>query len=346
MQSVGSRPLGSILFGDIPTVFLLLRWLLQRLLVIAPIISSCRSLWLRTLCASTHWIGHLWLLSFARWRRAVQARPHSSHEFPIAPVTAPPGIRRRSSLNIILVPLRISSPVEFFGLEAPDQAHSGSSIEIVSPRLCYPRDEHHDVVRHFVVGVLLHYLLGTHRLHQSHYIRRFIRENHTFTSHSAGPSSKSVDHRRLGIDWDACEVVLQGMRGVWAERQARIWLRDGIASLLEPGWLSDLYSFEDGEPYKKEFRQDSVGYVMMLEGDLGAALEAHQVNQNLELGNGNGNGNNNGNGNGNDNGNGNGNDNGNGNGNDNGNGNGNGNGNHDWWHGDKKLRTQCEWKRR
>ncbi|GJW14023.1 hypothetical protein Tco_0018156 [Tanacetum coccineum] len=44
-------------------------------------------------------------------------------------------------------------------------------------------------------------------------------------------------------------------------------------------------------------------------------LEAHQVNQNLELGNGNNNGNDNGNGNGNDNGNGN----GNGNGNDNGN---------------------------
>ncbi|GJZ55773.1 hypothetical protein Tco_0610966 [Tanacetum coccineum] len=55
------------------------------------------------------------------------------------------------------------------------------------------------------------------------------------------------------------------------------------------------------------------------------ALEAHQVNQNLELGNGNNNGNDNGNGNGNDNGNGNGNVNGNGNGNDNGNGNGNGN---------------------
>ncbi|GJQ97927.1 putative reverse transcriptase domain-containing protein [Tanacetum coccineum] len=54
----------------------------------------------------------------------------------------------------------------------------------------------------------------------------------------------------------------------------------------------------------------------MIEQRVNAALEAHQVNQNLELGNGNGNGNNNGNGNGNDNGNGNGNDNGNGNGND------------------------------
>ncbi|GJS60542.1 hypothetical protein Tco_0655326 [Tanacetum coccineum] len=51
----------------------------------------------------------------------------------------------------------------------------------------------------------------------------------------------------------------------------------------------------------------------MIDQRVNAALEAHQVNQNLELGNGN------------DNGNGNGNDNGNGNGNDNGNGNGNGN---------------------
>ncbi|GJU12274.1 hypothetical protein Tco_1134670 [Tanacetum coccineum] len=61
----------------------------------------------------------------------------------------------------------------------------------------------------------------------------------------------------------------------------------------------------------------------MINQRVNAALEAHQINQNLELGNNNGN--NNGDGNGNDNGNGNGNNNGNGNGNDNGNGNGNGN---------------------
>ncbi|GKD80469.1 hypothetical protein Tco_1347308, partial [Tanacetum coccineum] len=59
----------------------------------------------------------------------------------------------------------------------------------------------------------------------------------------------------------------------------------------------------------------------MIDQRVNAALEAHQVNQNLKLGNGNNNGNDNGNGNGNDNGNGNGNDNG--NGNENGNGNGN-----------------------
>ncbi|GKF95661.1 hypothetical protein Tco_0288396, partial [Tanacetum coccineum] len=59
----------------------------------------------------------------------------------------------------------------------------------------------------------------------------------------------------------------------------------------------------------------------MIDQRVNAALEAHQVNQNLELGNRNNNGNDNGN----ENWNNNGNDNGNGNGNDNGNGNGNGN---------------------
>ncbi|GKE94749.1 reverse transcriptase domain-containing protein [Tanacetum coccineum] len=69
----------------------------------------------------------------------------------------------------------------------------------------------------------------------------------------------------------------------------------------------------------------------MINQRVNAALEAHQVNQNLALGNNNGNGNGNGNGddNGNGNGNGNGGDNGNGNGNGNGDGNGNGNGNGD-----------------
>ncbi|GJT47551.1 putative nucleotidyltransferase, ribonuclease H [Tanacetum coccineum] len=74
----------------------------------------------------------------------------------------------------------------------------------------------------------------------------------------------------------------------------------------------------------------------MINQRVNAALEAHQVNQNLALGNNNGNGNGNGNGddNGNGNGNGNGDDNGNGNGDDNGNGNGNGN---QWTGGDTWL---------
>ncbi|GJS02106.1 hypothetical protein Tco_0318614 [Tanacetum coccineum] len=40
-----------------------------------------------------------YVATVARWRSRVTARPSSS-EFPIAPVTAPPGIRRRSATLI------------------------------------------------------------------------------------------------------------------------------------------------------------------------------------------------------------------------------------------------------
>ncbi|GJS07485.1 reverse transcriptase domain-containing protein [Tanacetum coccineum] len=70
-----------------------------------------------------------YVMVVARWRSKVASRPSSS-EFPIAPVTAPPGIRRRSSLD--------SSPVYSSGLDAPDQAHFGSSTRDIPPRLCYP----------------------------------------------------------------------------------------------------------------------------------------------------------------------------------------------------------------
>ncbi|GKA95310.1 hypothetical protein Tco_0817348 [Tanacetum coccineum] len=131
-----------------------------------------------------------YVATVARWRSRVTARPSSSHEFPIAPVTAPPGIRRRSAtlirpgeaipfgrpyrthLNgprkLLTARKRVrplparrlasrhasprspdhhssssssssdSSPVHSLGLDAPDQAHSGSSTRDVSPRLCYP----------------------------------------------------------------------------------------------------------------------------------------------------------------------------------------------------------------
>ncbi|GJX32973.1 hypothetical protein Tco_0242828 [Tanacetum coccineum] len=130
-----------------------------------------------------------YVATVARWRSRVTARPSSSHEFPIAPVTAPPGIRRRSATLIRpgeaipfgrpyrthpngprklltarkrvrpLPARRLASrhasprspdhhssssssssdslPVHSLGLDAPDQAHSGSSTRDVSPRLCY-----------------------------------------------------------------------------------------------------------------------------------------------------------------------------------------------------------------
>ncbi|GJW30065.1 hypothetical protein Tco_0046940 [Tanacetum coccineum] len=131
-----------------------------------------------------------YVATVARWRSRVTARPSSSSEFPIAPVTAPPGIRRRSAIlirpgeaipfgrpyrthlngprKLLTARKRVgplparrlawrrvsprssnhhpsssssssdSSPVHSSGLDAPDQAHSGSSTRDVPPRLCYP----------------------------------------------------------------------------------------------------------------------------------------------------------------------------------------------------------------
>ncbi|GJW63425.1 putative reverse transcriptase domain-containing protein [Tanacetum coccineum] len=41
-----------------------------------------------------------YVMTVARWRSKVASRPSSSSEFPISPVTAPPGIRRRSTILI------------------------------------------------------------------------------------------------------------------------------------------------------------------------------------------------------------------------------------------------------
>ncbi|GJT57123.1 hypothetical protein Tco_0992177 [Tanacetum coccineum] len=108
-----------------------------------------------------------YVATVARWRSRVTARPSSSSEFPIAPITAPPGIRRwprkllTARKRVRPLPARRlawrhasprsldrhpssssspsdSSPVHSSGLDAPDQAHSGSSTRDVPPRLCYP----------------------------------------------------------------------------------------------------------------------------------------------------------------------------------------------------------------
>ncbi|GJR18620.1 reverse transcriptase domain-containing protein [Tanacetum coccineum] len=132
----------------------------------------------------------LYVMAVARWRSKVASRPSSSSEFPIAPITAPPGIHRRLAIlirpreaipfgrpygthlngprKLLTVRKRVgplparrlacrrvsprssdhrssssssssdSSPVHSSGLDAPDQAHSGSSARDVPPRLCYP----------------------------------------------------------------------------------------------------------------------------------------------------------------------------------------------------------------
>ncbi|GKE82033.1 hypothetical protein Tco_1552033, partial [Tanacetum coccineum] len=98
----------------------------------------------------------------------VTARPSSASEFPIASVTAPPWIRRCGPRKLLTARKRVgplpsrrlasrhasprssdhhssssssssdSSPVHSSGLDASDQAHSGSLTRDVSPILCYP----------------------------------------------------------------------------------------------------------------------------------------------------------------------------------------------------------------
>ncbi|GKD80162.1 hypothetical protein Tco_1342783, partial [Tanacetum coccineum] len=94
-----------------------------------------------------------YVTTIAHWRSRVATRPSSPSDFPIAPVTAPPETRQRAAILIrpgeaipLGRPYRThpngsssgSSPVHSSGLDAPDQAHSGSSTRVVSPRLSYP----------------------------------------------------------------------------------------------------------------------------------------------------------------------------------------------------------------
>ncbi|GJT12209.1 putative reverse transcriptase domain-containing protein [Tanacetum coccineum] len=90
-----------------------------------------------------------YVMTVARSRSKVASRPSSSYEFPIALVTAPPKIphkfswRHASPRSSDHHPSSSSSssdssPVHSSGLDAPDQAHSGSSTRDVSPRLGYP----------------------------------------------------------------------------------------------------------------------------------------------------------------------------------------------------------------
>nr|GEV90739.1 putative reverse transcriptase domain-containing protein [Tanacetum cinerariifolium] len=74
-----------------------------------------------------------YVTTVARWRSRVTTCSSSPSDFPIAPVTASPDHRPSSSS----LPTD-SSLVHSSGLGAPDQAHSGSSTRVVSPRLDYP----------------------------------------------------------------------------------------------------------------------------------------------------------------------------------------------------------------
>ncbi|GKF09333.1 hypothetical protein Tco_0043557, partial [Tanacetum coccineum] len=187
-ESVGSPPSLVILFGDIPTVIPSTYVVTPKTYTIAPVISSA------ALVDPDSSDGppsqDPYVIDVARWRSKVASCPSLSSEFPISPVTALPGTRRRPAILIRpgeaipfgrpyhthlnrprklltarkrvgpLSARRITwrhasprssnhhssssspssdySPIHSSGLDASDQAHSGSSTRDVPPRLCYP----------------------------------------------------------------------------------------------------------------------------------------------------------------------------------------------------------------
>ncbi|GJV86113.1 hypothetical protein Tco_1526011 [Tanacetum coccineum] len=168
--------------------------------------------------------------------------PSQDPYFPIAPVTAPPGIRRRSAIlirpgeaipfgrpyrthlngprKLLTARKRVgplparrlasrhasprssdhrsssssssldSSPVHSLGLDASDQAHSGSSTRDVPPRLCYPhrRAPRRSEAFRYLCATLLSTLYPptTSKSSSGNSSKRPLHSS----SHSAGPSRK------------------------------------------------------------------------------------------------------------------------------------------------------------
>ncbi|GKF96262.1 hypothetical protein Tco_0288997, partial [Tanacetum coccineum] len=99
---MGSPPFRVTLFGDIPTVVPFTSVVAPETSTIAPVISSAALVVETTLIASPTGLCGLdpYVATVDRWRSKVIARPSSSFEFPIALITALPGIRRRSAIFI------------------------------------------------------------------------------------------------------------------------------------------------------------------------------------------------------------------------------------------------------
>ncbi|GJY96971.1 hypothetical protein Tco_0513881 [Tanacetum coccineum] len=284
-ESVGSPPSRVILFGDIPTVIPSTSVVAPETSTIALVISSVAPVVETTLVASP--TGLCGLIPYSDSDsdspdEMVTARPSSSSEFPIAPVTAPPGIRRRSVIlirpgeaipfgrpyrthlngprKLLTARKRVgplparrlawrhasprssdhhpsssssssdSSPVHSSGLDAPDQAHSGSSTRDVSPRLGYPlrrAPRRSEAFRHWCAAPLSTlYPLTTSESSSGDSSERPLHSS----SHSAGPSRKRY---RSSVDFVPLSTPVMGS------------LTPTCANLLPPCKIfRDSYSFE------------------------------------------------------------------------------------------------------
>nr|GEZ32201.1 hypothetical protein [Tanacetum cinerariifolium] len=144
-ESVGSPPSQFILFGDIPAVIPFISMVAPETSTTTPIISSAALMVGTTLVASPTGLCGL-----------VASHPSSSSEYPIALIVAPLRARRppatlvrpREAIpfgrpycthpNGPRSPSSGSAPVPSLGFVSSDQAHSGPSTRVVSPRLDYP----------------------------------------------------------------------------------------------------------------------------------------------------------------------------------------------------------------
>ncbi|GJS40450.1 hypothetical protein Tco_0565493 [Tanacetum coccineum] len=199
----------------------------------------------------------------------VTERPTSSHEFPIALLLLRPRPRDSSTVSD-----SYPEPGETIPFGRPYRTHLNgplslgvwmrrlgafvSSTRDVSPRLVTLRGEHHDVVRNFVIGVLLHYLLVPtdyiiehhQEIHQrdpciylhillDHLVRdvdpRLIQYH--YPCQLRDPSSYSCcigDGMRLEIKL-RLTIGIQGLKQMSIEADAalEVWLRDGIVRTVE-----------------------------------------------------------------------------------------------------------------
>ncbi|GJW50990.1 hypothetical protein Tco_0092341 [Tanacetum coccineum] len=210
------------------------------------------------------------------WRRA---SPHSSDHHPSS---------SSSSLD--------SSPVHSSGLDAPDQAHSGSSTRDVPPRLCYPlrrAPRRSEAFRHWCAAPLS--TLYPPTTSESSSGDSSERPLHS-SSHSAGPS-----HKRCRYP-DAI-VIIQDM----PIDLRRIFVRDfyhHMSSFLEVRTSkvrAMLYQRIGEQPSSSHvsFHREFLSRTMintrsgmtfaaieeMINQRMDAALEARRVNRDLELGN-------------------------------------------------------------
>ncbi|GJZ73114.1 hypothetical protein Tco_0637260, partial [Tanacetum coccineum] len=270
-ESVGSPPSRVILFGDIPIVIPSTSVVAPETSTIAPVTAPPE-----TRRRPAILIRHGEAIPFARrlaWRHA-SPRSSDHHSYSSS-----------SSSD--------SSPVHSSSLDAPDQAHSGSSTKDVPPRLCYPpriAPRRSEAFRRWCAAPLS--TLYPPTTSESSSGDSSERPLHS-SSHSVGPSRK-----RCRSPVDSVPSSMPVMRSLAPTR----------ADLLPPRKSDFYHHMRQRVEYDRGGLIVAVGVTSrtmtnthsgmnhaaieeIINQRVDAALEARRVIRDLELGNGNGNGN-------------------------------------------------------